>query len=172
LSNGSDAGAGLDLSSAVLERDSASLSNGTCASFSGTWTQITLVGGADTTVTNGHCYRYRYTISDRVGNSSGPSASTAIAKVDTTAPDAPALTLSESSPLEYVSGSTLYYNPQGTNSDSFTVDSTGNDGESGIQKLNFPAIAGRPGGGDATSSPYQATYNWTATPSASGAKTV
>ena len=43
---------------------------------------------------------------------SAPSTASADAKVDTTAPSAPALTLTESSPLSYVSGTTLYYNPR------------------------------------------------------------
>ena len=38
----------------------------------------------DTSVTGGHCYRYSFTIADRVGNVSSPV--TAAAKVDTAAP--------------------------------------------------------------------------------------
>src|SRR5581483_8588271 len=104
---------GLNASSAVVERDSASLSNGTCGTFSGRWTQVTLTGGADTTVVSGNCYRYK--ISDNIGNQSAASANSADAKIDTTAPGAPSLAVSESSGLEYVSGTTLYYNPQGSN---------------------------------------------------------
>src|SRR5205823_1552856 len=78
----------------------------------------------------------------------------------------------ETSPLEYASGTTLYYNPQGSNSDSFTVEGTSSDAQSGIQKLTFPAITGLTGGGDDTGSPYQGSYSWTATTTASGAKTV
>src|SRR5207244_9162973 len=127
--NGADTWSGVDSTGGVVERDSATLSAGTCGAFSGSWTQVTLVGGADTTVVSGNCYRYRYTISDNVGNTSSVSAASADAKVDTSAPSAPSLTLSESSPLEHASGSTLYYNAQGSNSGPVTVDGTSSDAQ-------------------------------------------
>src|SRR5581483_4437449 len=106
-----------------------------------------------------------------VGNAVTSTAS-ATAKVDTTAPSAPSLTLSESSPLEHVSGTTLYYNPQGGNSGSFTVAATSVDGQSGIAKLNVPAISGMTGGGDDATGPYGDTYGWTSSTSASGPQSV
>src|SRR5436853_3847882 len=120
------------------------------------------VARTPTTVASTHFFRYRYSTTDNDDNLSAASASSADAKVDTSAPSAPALTLSESSPLEYVSGSTLYYNPQGSNSGSFDVSGTSSDAQSGIQKLTFPAVGGLTGGGDVTSSPYSSTYGWTA----------
>src|SRR5262249_26216987 len=155
-----------------VERDSVALTNGSCGAFTGAWTTVTLVGGADTTVTSGNCYRYRYSIADHVGNVSAPSPVSATAKVDTSAPAAPGLTLSESSGLEYLSGTTLYYNPQGSNSDSFTVAATDADAQSGIEKLTFPALAGMTGGGDDPSPPYQSSYTWDASTTATGAQTV
>ena len=112
LDNGSDAESGIDPASGLLERATATLS--AAVRQLRHLVTIALTGGADTTVTSGNCYRYRYTISDNVGNTSAPSSASADAKVDTTAPSAPALTLSESSPLSYVSGTTLYYNAQGS----------------------------------------------------------
>ena len=47
---------------------------------------VTLVGGADTSVVDGNCYRYRVEVSDNVGNQSAPSAVSADAKIDTSAP--------------------------------------------------------------------------------------
>src|SRR5207253_9430554 len=55
LANGTDGGAGVDATSGVVERDSATLSGGTCGTYSGSWTQVALVGGADTTVLSGNC---------------------------------------------------------------------------------------------------------------------
>src|SRR5205085_3317745 len=141
LNNGSDALSGVDSTSGIVERDSAVLSANACGSFSGTWTPVTLVGGADTTVTSGHCYKYRYKISDNVGNQATSSASTN-AKVDATAPSAPSLTLSESSALEYATGTTLYYDPQGSNSASFSVSATTSDSESSIPSVAFPTVYG------------------------------
>ncbi len=95
-------------------------------------------------------------------------------RIDDSAPSAPALTLSESpaSPNQHVAGTTLFYNPQGGNSGSFTVDAATSDAQSGIDKVNFPSLTGMTGGGDDSSSPYQGAYSWTASSSASGSQTV
>ena len=45
-------------------------------------------------------------------------------KIDLTDPSAPALMIAESSPLSHVSGTTLFYNAQGTNTAAFTVTGT------------------------------------------------
>ena len=165
--DGTDAASGLDPASRTIERAAATLTDGTCGAFGA-------YGGSysspDTSVQSGFCYRYRLTISDRVGNVATPVVSP-IAKVDTSDPSVPSLTLSESSAFSSVTGSTLYYNPQGSNTGSFTVDATSTDAESGIASISFPAVFGADGA-TASSSPYSNGYAWTATDSASGAKTV
>ena len=96
----------------------------------------------------------------------------ALSPLDNTAPSAPVLTVNEASPLSFVSGTTLYYNAQGSNTASFTVDATSADADSGIQKINFPAVTGMTGGGDDLTSPYQGAYTWNPATAASGAQTV
>src|SRR5207302_4677007 len=102
------------------------------------------------------------------------SAQVAVAfqSVDTTTPSVPVLTLNEASPLSYINAGRIYYNGQGANSGTFTVDATSADAESGIKKINFPALTGMVGGGDDLLSPYQGSYDWTGTSTAAGAQTV
>ncbi|HEY8844671.1 MAG TPA: Ig-like domain-containing protein [Gaiellaceae bacterium] len=164
--DGTDSGAGVDTTTRLIERDSATLTNGTCGSFSGSWTTVT----SPNTVTTGNCYVYRFTVADNVGNPT-TYTSPSVVKVDTTSPAAPTLSLSESSPLSFLAGTTLYYNPQGSNSGSFTVDATASDPQSGIASVDFPVVFGTDSSTD-SSSPYQATYSWIASSSASGAKNV
>src|SRR5581483_10702862 len=109
LDNGTDNQAGIDPTSGLVERATATLTNGTCDSF-GAYTPITLTAGADTTVQTGHCYRYRYTTSDLVGNQSTPSTPSADAKIDTSGPSAPSLSYPALSHVS-ASGDTLYYRP-------------------------------------------------------------
>jgi hypothetical protein len=67
--NGNDSASGINLATLKIKRDSTTLVSGACGSFPGTYsTTVTLVGGADTSVTRGHCYRYDYLVADHVGN--------------------------------------------------------------------------------------------------------
>jgi chitobiase/beta-hexosaminidase-like protein len=177
LGNGSDSGSGLDATSAVVERATATDSSGTCGTF-GSYSTVTLTSGADTTVTTGNCYRYRYLISDNVGNQSAASSASADAIVDTTAP-----TVTNAAPTE-VSGTgdqyydatsdTLFFRPAATGS--FTMNATPADTQSGIASVAFPSVAATSGwtgstGGSDASSPYASpvNYTWTAGAGAPGA---
>src|SRR5581483_10090147 len=158
LANGSDTGAGVDASSGVVLRASATLTGGVCGSF-GSYSPVTLVGGADTTVTSGNCYRYQYKISDNVGNQSAASAASADAKVDTTAPSAPGLSYSALSAMS-ASGNTLYYRPAAGGG--FTVTASSSDGESGVS-YSFPTL---PAGWSASGTGAARSYTYTASPTA------
>jgi hypothetical protein len=162
---GSDAGSGIDPASLVVERDSAPLTNGSC-DFVGSWTPMSLQGGVDESVEGGRCYRYRVSVSDNVGNVS-TSVATDQARVDTSAPSAPSLQLSESSASLYATGTTLYYRP-GAGPAAFTVSAATTDGESGIRSVNFPAIDGASGGDAYTTAPYETSYDWSGSFDASG----
>ena len=143
--NGSDSGAGVDASSGVLERRTSTFSAGSCAGFSGGWSPVT----SPDDVASGLCAQYRYRVSDRVGNEA-LYASTDVVRVDTDAPGAPAVTLSESSSWAFASGTTIYLNTGQTGS--YDVSATTSDAQSGIDKVSFPA------GQDDSTSPYEATY--------------
>ena len=138
LDNGSDAGSGIDAASGIVERDEAPLDNGTCDAFPGSWSTVTLSGGNDTTIVSGTCYRYRYLLSDRVGNQATSGAS-ATAKVDTSAPATPTLSFG-SLQAAFVSGSTVYYRPTAA-SGQFAVTAASSDGQSGIGSYGFPAAS-------------------------------
>ncbi len=187
LVDGTDAGAGVDSASARIERSSASLTGGSCGTF-GSWGTITLAGGADTGVTAGNCYRYRYTVYDRLGNASSPSAPSATALVDgTSSPTVAAsgsLTLTLDTPTElsgpgdqYYSGGTLWFRPAGTGS--FSLNATAKDAQSGVASVVFPNVSDTSGwsgstGGTDTSSTYSSpvAYTWTAGAAAPGAKPI
>ena len=65
LGDGSDGGAGLNTASRSVTRQVASLTSGVCGSFSD---DAFSVSSPDTGVMSGNCYRYVFTIADRVGN--------------------------------------------------------------------------------------------------------
>src|SRR5439155_11429408 len=87
LADGADAGSGLDTTNELLQRADATLSGGTCGTYSAYATIATHppLSTSDATVTSGHCYTYRYVVSDKVGNQT-TYTSTSVAKVDTNAP--------------------------------------------------------------------------------------
>jgi hypothetical protein len=166
--DGTDAGAGVNGASGLLERQLALLVGGLCGSF-GAWSAVT----SPDTVPPGNCARYRYRVSDHVGNEVVYTSSSVVkvAGGDNTPPSGPVLTLSESEPDEHVAGTTLYYNPSGSNTGTFAVDASTGDAESGISLVEFPAVFGLDGALDPLA-PYQTTYAWTATAAAQGDYTV
>lgn len=84
---GTDSGSGLATSGAQLLRASARLGDGSCGSY-GTYTQVGAGDPtspvADTVPVDHTCYRYRYVVSDRVGNQA--TYTSPDIKVDTDAP--------------------------------------------------------------------------------------
>jgi large repetitive protein len=139
LANGSDTGSGLDASTGVVERDEVALSGGSCAlPFPGSWTTVTLTGGNDTTVQSGKCYRYRYKISDRVGNQGTQAGTSSTAKVDTSAPSAPTFTFSGLTNASDNGAATLFFRPGA--SGGFTVTPNATDAQSGIGGYTYPAL--------------------------------
>jgi hypothetical protein len=161
LGAGSDAGAGVDTTRGIVERASATLTNGACGTF-GTFATVTLTGGADTGVTSGSCYRYQYKAADNVGNVSTASAASADAKVDATPPTTPSLLVTGFT-NSAASGNVVYYRPGG--SGRFTVTAASTDGESGIASYTFPTVAGFA----VTGSGPSRIYSFTNAPSAPSA---
>jgi hypothetical protein len=87
--NGTDSASGLNEASGIVRRDVATLtlnsspSTSTCGSFPGTFgTTLALTGNNDASVSHARCYKYRYLVSDNVGNQTTYTSST-IVKVDT-----------------------------------------------------------------------------------------
>ena len=142
LANGSDTGSGVNAGSGIVERDEAPLDNsdGTCDAFPGSWATVTLSGGNDTTVVSGKCYRYRYKISDNVGNQGTQAGTSATAKVETSPPSDPTLSYGSFTNAA-LNGGVVYYRP-GAASGQFQVTAAGStDTESGFASYSFPAAA-------------------------------
>ena len=144
---GTDALSGLAAGSAVLERRTASLADGTCDPFAGVWSTVT----SPDTIASGLCAQYRYRVADRVGNEA-VYTSAHVVKVDLVNPAAPVLTLDESSPYAHVVGTEIFVNT--SQSGSYDVGASTSDAVSGIDKVVFP------GGVEDTSAPYSATYDF------------
>jgi len=92
-SDGTDAGSGVNAAAGIVRRDEATLNiaTGICGAFPGTFaTTVVRVGGADTSVTSGRCYQYRYLASDRVGNQVTYTSANVV-KVDTAGPQVTAV---------------------------------------------------------------------------------
>ena len=169
LVDGSDSGAGLNTASRSVTRQVASLTSGTCGSFTD---DAFGVSSPDTGVTSGNCYRYVFTIADRVGNVSATATSAAV-QVDSDAPAVPTQVVTESGTDGHAVGSTLFYLPSG--SGTFTVTATATDAQSGVDKVTFPAVGAgfaRTGSADDTTAPYSRDYTWSTGATASGAQTV
>jgi hypothetical protein len=159
------------LKSSTLTRSSATytsdgLSAGVCGSF-GTAATIASNTSSDTQPTG--CYRYTLTGIDNVGNTASVRVDV---KVDTTVPSTPTISLTAAGATEFASGTTLYYNAQGSNSGSFTVTAATTDNDSGIASVSFPSVTGFGSGGSTSTSPFQSTYNWTAASTTTGSQNV
>ena len=169
LGDGSDLGAGVDPATRTVTRESALLTDGSCGAFT---SDVGLFTSPDTTVQSGRCYRYTFTLADRVGNVSA-GVTSAAAQVDTVAPGAPAQTVTETGDDGHAVGSILYYDPAG--SGTFTVTAAASDAESGIDKVGFAAPAAGFSSADAaddSTSPYTRSYSWSAGATGSGPQAV
>ena len=169
---GSDGGSGVDNSTSSVQRDAIGLTNGTCGTFPGTWSSVTLVGGNDTTVVSGNCYRYRELLSDNVGNQ-GSSPASNTAKIDTSAPSTPSLAFGGLSANSYYDGAgTFYLRPSAGGT--FTVTATSTDGQSDINSYAFGTLNSNGGsnfGGSQTGDHFDYTFG-AATTAPSTARTV
>src|SRR5262249_22801281 len=150
-----------------VQRDVANLANGTCGSYSGTWTNVTLSAGNDTGVLNGHCYVYREQLTDNVGNL-GSSAASNAAKVDTAGPTS-SLTLSSVTGNASKVGNTVFY--RGSAGGSFKLTNAVSDAESAPASSATAALGGTTTGWSHTPStvsspaggPYDSnTFSWSA----------
>jgi Bacterial Ig domain/Chitobiase/beta-hexosaminidase C-terminal domain/PASTA domain len=96
-------------------------------------------------------YVVRYFSVDNVGNAEPVQTASATIRIDQTAPDAPSISLSESSPYADTSGDQIFVNPNQTGT--YDVTATSSDTGSGIDRIVFP------GNAEDSTSPYATTYD-------------
>ena len=131
-------------------------------------------GVAQTGLTNGSCYRWTLTVTDRVNNTSGTSTSSWVL-IDTTAPSQPNVTGSGTNVYQSAANNPIYF--KGGTAGTINLSSDSADAQSGINKHNYsvlsvPAnwtytpgdVAGDPAAKNATWTATSATTNVTLTP--------
>jgi hypothetical protein len=171
-----DTGSGLASSVLTVQSFALSSSNGiaagVCGAASAPFNSPTVVTGTTQPagMVTGRCYTYALTGTDNVGNTAVVLTTVLL---DSTAPSAPTPSLSAATGNTYISGTTAYIDPLAGKSGGFTLTGVSADPDSGLAKINFPALTGfTSGGGDDTASPYATTYNWAGAAAATGAKTL
>ncbi len=125
---------------AQLARATGALTSGVCSGYSG-YVQV----GADdpafpytSAVSNDTCYRYQYSVYDRVGNLR--QVQSGDIKIDTSAPSAPTFGFTAMSNAYWSgAGSNVYYKRDAA-SGSFTATATATDAESGIATYAMPNL--------------------------------
>jgi hypothetical protein len=163
---GTDAGAGIDPASDVLERATAPLQDETACGAFGAWTLTT----APDALPEATCARYRYRVADRVGNATVYGSAHVVRvpqRAEGTVP--PAIALAEDEPDEHAAGTMLFYNGNPGGAGRFTVSAEPSGG--GVLRVRFPAVFGADAQEDADA-PYAATYAWDASATAEGRYTV
>ncbi len=134
------------IATSTLTREQGTLNADACSAYGA---PTTLVGTPAQSGLATGCYRYILTGTDNVGNA---VSITTIVKVDTSAPAAPGLVLSDSSADVHTTGTTAFYRPAG--SGSFDVTASSTDAQSGILDYSFPALAGFTGSGTGATRTY------------------
>ncbi len=154
------------LAASTLTRQGATLSADSCGSFG---VPTSLVGTPAQSLATG-CYRYTLTGTDHVGNTVSVST---IVKVDTSAPAAPSLTLSNAAGGAYYSGSgsRVYFRP-GAAAGSFDIAGSSTDGDTGVASLAFPTASAVGTNWSASGSGSSRTYSYTATATSNGTQNV
>ena len=162
--NLADAGSGI--AGHTLTRESATLTADACGSFSGS-DPVTIAAGNDADTLTTGCYRYTLTGTDNVGNQS--SVQSTIVKVDTSAPSAPTLVLSNLSANANYSAGTLYINPSAGGT--FRVTATSTDPHTGVASYAFGSLNTNGGtnfSGTQTGDHFDYTFDGTTTVPSTG----
>ncbi|MCW2921693.1 MAG: hypothetical protein JWL76_1567 [Thermoleophilia bacterium] len=162
-------GAGSGIQGWTLLRDTATLSAGTCITWSGYTTTVssgagTVAGTRNDVVADGTCARYRLLVTDNVGNV-GTFTGTDVTKIDLTPPTG-SITLAENTGTQwtYLANPTrLFVNTNAGTSGTFDANATA-AAASGILDVTFPALAAGFTGNGVMPGPgpnFTRTYSWT-----------
>lgn len=152
-----DSGSGVNATTVTALRAVATLAAGNCAAF-GSFTPVTLVGGADTGVISGRCYQYQQRAADNAGNLSTSTTSNTV-KVDTSAPSTPTWSFQSLNNVFVSAGRARIYYRRTAPSGSFTMTANSTDAESGIASYSFPSLGT---GWTSTGTGASRNYAWSA----------